>query len=264
MEKEKLIQNLREKIGENDFSVLSQRTIDNIVEPLLPIFADDDKVTDETYNFPINVLKSYIGQYRHDLAEGLVKGKATWENEQKSKTADAVKKALEEERLKNQPEEKEVKQPEDVNELIEAKFTTMLEKLTSGDGAIGKITNKLDTFINGFNEREKSAKISNLKESLKDYLLNTRQAEREPVVNLAIRELSIDEASDLDKLKIEAEKNYERLFKELYGDTSAVPFAGGAGGGNDKNSAFNAYIREQEAKAEAEAKNAEVIKGHLV
>lgn len=94
MEKETLIQNLKDRVGENDFSVLSQRTIDSIIDPIMPMFADDEKVTDDTYTLPVNMLRSYIGQYRHDLADGMKNGKTAWENEQKTNLAKAVEQAV--------------------------------------------------------------------------------------------------------------------------------------------------------------------------
>ena len=94
MEKETLIQNLKDRVGENDFSVLSQRTIDSIIDPIMPMFADDSTVTDDTYTLPVNMLRSYIGQYRHDLADGMKNGKTAWENEQKTNLAKAVEQAV--------------------------------------------------------------------------------------------------------------------------------------------------------------------------
>ena len=63
MEKEALIEGLKSKVGENDFGVLSGQTVDALVATFLPSFADDDKVTDETWKIPVEVVKNYAGQF---------------------------------------------------------------------------------------------------------------------------------------------------------------------------------------------------------
>ena len=49
MEKESLIASLKERIGETDFNAISRRSVETIIEPMLPLFADDEKVTEETF-----------------------------------------------------------------------------------------------------------------------------------------------------------------------------------------------------------------------
>ena len=266
MEKETLIQNLKAKVGETDFAVLSQRTIDSIVDPLLPSFADDEKVTEETYALPVNMLKSYIGQYRHDLAEGMKSGKTAWETEQKAAQKKAIEDALaaakaewEKGKKTEDPAEKKKPATEDIDKKIEDKFNLLLEGLTGKEGAIGKLSDTVNTFISGFEQRRKEDAVNKIRESLKSYLLDERLADREPVVNLAIKEMTIDEKSDLDTLKVEVEKKYEQLYKDFYGDGNGGPYAGGAGGGQDSNKAFDDFIKERKAQAEREAKDAEAL-----
>ena len=265
MEKETLIQNLKAKVGETDFAVLSQRTVDSIVEPLLPMFAEDEKVTDETYALPVNMLKSYIGQYRHDLAEGMKSGKTTWETEQKSIQKKAIEDALAAAKVEWEkgvkPVEKPIEKPAepDIDKKIEDKFNLLLDSLTGKEGAIGKLSDTVNTFISGFEQRRKEDVVNRIRESLKSYLLDERLADREPVVNLAIKEMTIDEKSDLDALKVEVEKKYEQLYKDFYGDVNGSPYAGGAGGGQDSNKAFEDFIKERQAQAEREAKDADAL-----
>lgn len=81
MEKESLIEGLRSRLGDNAAAV-SDRSYDEIATAALPMFADDDKVTDDTWKVPVQMLSSLVGQYRHDVADGIAKGKDTWTAEQ--------------------------------------------------------------------------------------------------------------------------------------------------------------------------------------
>lgn len=268
MEKEKLISELKQRIGETDFAVLSEKTLDNIIPSLLPMFEDDEKVTEETYKFPVSILKSHIGQYRHDVAEAIKSGKSAWETEQKSvqekAIADAVAKAKEEWGKKNEPQPKQTGAEEkDISKLVESAIAEQLKSLTGEDGALGKLSKQFSDYVKNAEDEKKAAAISKKKDSLKTYLLEERFAEREPVVNLAIKEIQIDENSDIDKLKVEVEKKYESLFKELYGD-GGRPFAGGNGGsGGDSAEDFKKFLKEREAIAAQSAKDEEALKALL-
>ena len=68
MEKEILIQNLRERLGADKSGVISDRTMDALAQEWLPQFADDSKITDETWKFPVLMLNNYAGQKLHDDA----------------------------------------------------------------------------------------------------------------------------------------------------------------------------------------------------
>lgn len=270
MEKEALISNLKQRIGETDFAVLSEKTLDNIIPNFLPMFAEDDKITEETYKLPVSILKSHIGQYRHDVAEAIKSNKATWESEQKTAQdkaiADAIAKAKAEweEKNKSKPvEDKKEGEEKDLSKLVESAIAEQLKTLTGDDGAIGKLTKQFSDYVQNAENEKRVALIAKMKDDLKSYLIDERLAEREPVVNLAIKELAIDEKSDLDKLKVEVEKKYESLFKELYGD-GGRPFAGGNGsGGGDNTEDFKNFLKEREAAAAQSAKDEEALKSLL-
>jgi hypothetical protein len=91
MEKNLLIQNLKSKAGIDN---LSDRTYDEVATVLLPQFADDEKITDESWNLPIQMLKSMSGQLRHEVADGITNGKTQWETEQKAAQQKAIDDAM--------------------------------------------------------------------------------------------------------------------------------------------------------------------------
>ena len=277
MEKETLISNLKTKVGENDFNVLSERTVDNLVEQFMPMFADDEKVTDETYNLPVSLLKSYIGQYRHDVKDGIGKGvaegKTAWEAEQKTAQekaiADAITKAKEEwEKETGGKGGKGGKGDEDdkgLDEKIQNAITNALSGLTGNDGAIGKLTKQLGDYITAQAEKEKAAAIAKTKGELKDFLIELGADESKPrVIELALADVEIGENAVLSDLQKIAKAKYESLFKDLYGD-STKPFAGGGAGsgGGDSDAALKAYLKEVERKTAEEAKAAEALKSFL-
>ena len=66
MEKDILIQNLRTKVGEDNCKSISDKTFEGIANVYLPMFADDSKITDETWKFPVAALTEFAGQKRYD------------------------------------------------------------------------------------------------------------------------------------------------------------------------------------------------------
>lgn len=270
MDKETLIQNLKSRVGESDFGVLSERTIDSIVTPILPMFEDDSSLTDDSYTLPVNMIRSYIGQYRHDIAEGMKSGKTAWEAEQKSSLEKAVNEAVLKEREKWQSERPVETQTntdtavptEDLDKKIEDKFNALISGLTGDDGAIGRLSKTVTTFINGFEANRKAEMVSKTKAGLTDYLLDMG-ADRMKVIELAVQGIEIDEKSDILDLQRKAKASYESLYKELYGD-GGKPFAGGAGGSTDSADDFAAFIKERTDKAANAQRDAETLKGMML
>lgn len=269
MEKNLLIQNLKSKAGIDN---LSDRTYDEVATVLLPQFADDEKITDESWNLPIQMLKSMSGQLRHEVADGITKGKSQWETEQKAAQQKAIDDAMAafktqwekdhptNEPPKNDPPKDEKTMEEKIAEAVKA----AMGGLTAEDGALGKLTKQFTDYMAKQEEDKKNAIVNKIREDLKSYLLDERLAEREPVVNLAIKETEIKEDSDFDKLKIEVEKLYEKKYKEFYGDSGSGPYAGGSGGGATSNKDFDDFIKQRKAEAEAAAKETEELEKNLM
>ena len=264
MEKNLLIQNLKSKAGVDN---LSDRTFDEVATLFLPQFAEDDKITDESYSLPLQMLKTMSGQLRHDVADGITKGKSQWENDQKTAQKKAIDDAMaafkaqwEKDHPTNEPPQNNSPQDEKtMEEKIAEAVTKAMGGLTSEEGALGKLTKQFTDYIAKQEQEKKDAFVNKIREDLKSYLLDTRLADREPVVNLAIKEMEIKEDSDFDKLKIEVEKKYEKLYKDFYGDSGSGPYAGGAGGGTNSNKEFEDYIKSKQAEADAAAKETEAL-----
>lgn len=274
MEKETLISNLREKVGENDFAVLSERTVDNIIEPFMTMFADDDKITEETYRLPVSVIKSYVGQYRHDVKDGISKGvadgKTAWETEQKTAqekaVADAVAKAKEEWEKDHKSKEgtEHGKEGDDLDKKIQDAVANALGSLTGEEGVIGKLSKQFGDYMAAQTAKEKAATIANAKSELKKFLIELGADENKPrVIELALAEVEIGDAPVMADLQKAAKAKYESLYKDLYGD-GGKPFAGGNGnGGGTSNDGLKEFLRQQTEKDKAEEAQAEAMKSFL-
>ena len=269
MEKNLLIQNLKTKAGVDN---LSDRTYDEVATLFLSQFAEDDKVTDDTYSIPLQMLKTMSGQLRHDVADGINKGKSQWENDQKTAQQKAIDDAMaafkaqwEKDHPTNEPPKNDPpKDEKNLEEKIAEAVKAAMGGLTAEDGALGKITKQFTDYMAKQEQEKKDAIVNKIREDLKSYLLDVRMADREPVVNLAIKEMEIKEDSDFDKLKIEVEKKYETLYKDFYGDSDSGPYAGGAGGSQNSNKEFENFIKERQKQAEAEAQAAKDLETHMM
>lgn len=267
MEKNLLIQNLKSKAGVDN---LSDRTFDEVATVFLSQFAEDDKITDDSYTLPIQMLKTMSGQLRHDVADGITKGKTQWETEQKTaqqKAIDDAMAAFKAQWEKDHPDPNKQEPPQDektMEEKIAEAVTKAMGGLTAEDGALGKLTKQFTDYMAKQEQEKKDAIVNGIRENLKSYLLDERFADREPVVNLAIKEMEIKEDSDFDKLKIEVEKKYEKLYKEFYGESGSGPYAGGAGAGTDSNKEFENYINSKKKEAEEAANETKELETHLM
>lgn len=283
MEKETLIQNLKSRIGEADFGTLSERTIDSIIVPLLPQFADDEKVTEESYTFPVTLLKSFVGQYRHDLAEGIKGAKGTWENEQKTAREKAVSEAVEAFKTqweKEHPatkskdgngggeEKKEDKDTVDIDAKVQEALDKALQSLTGENGVIGKLNSNVEKFLLKQEEREKAATSAEKRSSLLAYLEGLDGLDEDDIVIENVM-LKIDFGTDetIDDLRHKAKPLYEKAFKKNITDRGgAQPFTGGAGGnaGGSSDAEFKKFLEEQKKIAEEAAKSSEALRSKMV
>ena len=269
MEKESLIEGLRSRLGDNATAV-SDRSYDEIATAALPMFADDDKVTDDTWKVPVQMLSSLVGQYRHDVADGIAKGKDTWAAEQgeanKKAVADAVAKAkaeweasLKGKKDKDPAEGSSDKKDADSNILEQVK-TLLAEnnkQLLSEDGAIGKLTSSVNGFMENYNKQQKESLESGIRKQISDYL-SDKGASYKPAVNLAIKNLEIGDNPDMDVLKLQAEKGYMSIVKDFYGD-GGKPFGGTGTGGTGKG-LVDDYIKQRAQEAQKEANDAEALR----
>lgn len=271
MEKESLIEGLRSRLGDNATAV-SDRSYDEIATAALPMFADDDKVTDDTWKVPVQMLSSLVGQYRHDVADGIAKGKDTWTAEQgeanKKAVAEAVAKAKAEweASLKGKADGAAAKAEGndgkkntnlDILEQVKSLLAENNKQLLSADGAIGKLTSSVNGFMENYNKQQKENLESGIRKQIADYLSN-KGASYKPAVNLAIKNLEIGDNPDMDVLKLQAEKGYMSIVKDFYGD-GGKPFGGTGTGGTGKG-LVDDYIKQRAQEAQKEANDAEALR----
>lgn len=264
MEKESLIEGLRNRLGDNATAV-SDRSYDEIATAALPMFADDDKVTDDTWKVPVQMLSSLVGQYRHDVADGIAKGKDTWTAEQgeanKKAVAEAVAKAKAEweASLKGGADGKgdDKNTNLDILEQVKSLLAENNKQLLSADGAIGKLASSVNGFMENYNKQQKENLESGIRKQIADYLSN-KGASYKPAVSLAIKNLEIGDNPDMDVLKLQAEKGYMSIVKDFYGD-GGKPFGGTGTGGTGKG-LVDDYIKQRAQEAQKEANDAEVLR----
>lgn len=276
MEQETLVSELRNRVGDPD---ISERTINQVAQSALPMFADDSKITDDLWNFAVTTVKSAVGQERADRKDWITKQQETLA--EKDRTArEQWQKNFEEKWNKDHnvpstppaPPAPKAHSDEnhevDVAKAVEEALKGYNTKLFGEDGKSGLIGAQLATtseFIKQSNAKAKEAKIESMRKELKDYLIG-KKASREPVINLAIKEMALDENTDIDKAKIDVEKSYEAKYKEFYGD-GGKPFGGeSAGGGmeNNPDEDVKKFLERQAAKQSERQKRSEQLRASFV
>lgn len=269
MEKESLIEGFKERLGDRA-SAVSDRSYNEIAEAALPMFTDDDKVTEDTWKMPVQMLNSLVGQYMHDVADGINKGKDSWLKEQdeanKKAISDAVAKAKSEwEASKGATLPKVDTKKDDVNgndssailEQMKALLSDNNSQLLSEDGAIGKLSKTVTAFMDSYNKQQRAVQESNIRKEISEYL-SGKSATYAPAVNMAVRNLQIGENPDIDALKMQVEKDYMSIVKDFYGD-GGKPF-GGTGTGGTGKSLVDDYIKQRAEVAQKEANDAENLR----
>jgi hypothetical protein len=291
MNKETLIQNLKQKVGETDFQVLSDQTVDGIVTPLLPLFEDDSKVTDETYALPVQVFKNYIGQYRHDVKAGITAGIDS-EKTRLTSEKDAAIAAFKAQWEKDHPDTRlsggstdensnggaggnpnggaggnpnggagltEADVAKKVDELLTAKLDAMSGK----DGVLGKMNELLTSLDN----QRKAERISAITSAIEQHITEKEGGEltheQSRALHYALKDFDIDEKVSLDDLKKNFEKSYEATYKDLY-PNGGMPFSNANGGGDGGNSAFEDFMKRRNEATKTASAEQEALKKKFV
>lgn len=243
MEKDILIQNLRTRIGEDNASIISDKTFDGIADAYLPMFSDDSKITDDMWNYPVAVLNAYAGQKRHDDKVFAEKFKSDYEAQHQKdvdvRIKEATEKALEEYKksLEGEGGNKKgngdgdgTKAADDMDERISA---ILGNKLKERDDELTKLRKTIEDITASQKEREKTARIGSVKSALKQYLLDLK-ANNEACIEDALDSIDLGDEPTLEDFKQTAVAAYEKRYKRYYGD-GGKPFggesAGGSGGG---------------------------------
>ena len=260
MEKTALIQQFRTRIGEDDAKVISDKTFDSIADTVLPLFADDSKITDETWLLPVNMLKQYAGQKRHDEAEFSQKYKTDYaaqhETDVLKRIEDEKKKALEEFK-KLHPEIKDDNgggnggngDGKDIDKMIDEK----LKSFFSEDSEFGKLSKGFSDFLKSQQAREKTEVRNTVKAGLIDYLTGLeKEARKGSDIPVEIKNLIEDAATYIDygdepkleDLKATVKAKYESEYKRRY-PNGGQPFGGSSSGGDDGNQQTKGIIQKK-------------------
>lgn len=256
MEKTELIQQLRAKVGEDDVRIISDKTFDGIAESVLPLFADDDKVTDETWSLPVAALKEFAGQKRHDDKNFAEKYKQDFSEQHEKDVAKRIKEAEEKalaDYLKKQEPSKKTDEEgdDDLNKRVQEAVAAAMASLTGDEGSLTKLTKTVETFITTQGEREKSARKAKVKSDLKQHLVGLK-ANNESCIEDALDDIDYGDSPTFDGLKETAVKAYEKRYKRYYGD-GGKPFGGDGsfeGGGSS-------FIKDRIKQLEEENKQSQ-------
>ena len=263
MEKDILIQNLRTKVGEDNCKSISDKTFEGIAESVLPMFADDSKITDETWKLPVATLIQFAGQKRFDEKAFTEKFKedyakeyaAQHEKDVESRISTAVAKALEDYK-KEHPENgggnggNGGTSADDLDAKVQDAVKKALAGMTGADSEFGKMTATMNAFMKSQMEREKTATLNSVKSELKKHLIALK-ANNEACIDDALDDIEYGDNPTFDGLKQSAVSAYEKRYKRYYAD-GGKPFGGdgtgGNGGGND-------FVKERIARLQKEAKD---------
>lgn len=261
MEKDILIQGLKTRIGEDDAKIISDKTFDGVATEVLSLFADDTKVTDETWKLPVALLKQFAGQKRFDEKNFTEKFKTEYANEfqtQHEKDVEtrintAVAKALEDYK-KEHPENgggnggKGGASEESLDEKVAKAVKEAMAGLTGADSDFGKMTATMNAFMKSQLEREKTATLNSVKSELKKHLVALK-ANNEACIDDALDDIEYGDTPTFDGLKQAAVAAYEKRYKRYYAD-GGKPFGGDGTGGNGGN---NDFVKERIARLKQEA-----------
>lgn len=265
MEKDILIQGLKTRIGEDDAKIISDKTFDGVATEVLSLFADDTKVTDETWKLPVALLKQFAGQKRFDEKEFTEKFKADYakeyagqhEKDVETRISAAVAKALEEYK-KEHPENggngngngNGGSSADDLDAKVQDAVKKALAGLTGADSEFGKMSATMNKFMQSQIEREKTATLNGVKSELKKHLIALK-ANNEACIDDALDDIEYGETPTFEGLKQAAVSAYEKRYKRYYAD-GGKPFGGDGTGGNGGG---NGFVKDRIAKLQQEAKD---------
>lgn len=245
MEKDILIQNLRERLGADKASVISEKSFDAFGDMWKDRFADDSKIDDNTWKEPLAILSQFAGQKRHDDASFAqkyqsdydAKMKAEWEKKiEEAKTAaiEAYKKEMDNGGNGNNGDNGgNGGGAKSAEEIIAEQVAKSINKLTSEEGEIGKLSKLISGFIEESNKRDRATQLRTAQSNLTEYLKGLGASSLASIEDV-VKGLEYGETIDLESLKPKAKAAYEAHYKRYYGD-GGKPFGGGHGGNGDIN-----------------------------
>lgn len=262
MDKQSLISSLKERSGVDN---VSERSFDEVATLFSSLFADDEKITDESWVIPVQVLKTMSGQTRHDVSEAIKSFKSQNEESQKAAVAAAVAAAKAEwEKTVPPSDPKPAESAPDIAKLISEQVQEQMKSVMGEDGEIGKLSKQFSDYLKAQAAKEKAATEADVRSQVRDYLIGRGVDEDDFALDYTLEKLSIGDNADIAVLRAQAEKDYESNYKKIHKGDGAKPFAGGGGGFQDSSKDFQDYMKAKQAAIEQEAKDAEELRKHMV
>ena len=250
------------KAANNNVQVdnLSDRSISEIVELFYPSFTDDEKITDESWNVPVQMIKTMSGQLRHDTSAGINAFKTKFEEESKTTNQKAIDDAVaafkaqwEKDHPTSTPPKPEDKP--DVTKLVAEQVAEQMKALTGEGSEFQKLSKQFSDYLAAQALKDKAASEEELrKQVLKHVIAFDDLDEDDAIVENVMLKLDFKGDKTLDELKNEAKGLYETAFKKyITKPGGAQPFSGGGGGGGGVEPLIKSHID----RVAAEAKDAE-------
>ena len=239
---------------------LSDRTISEIVEMFYPSFTDDEKITDDSWKLPVQMIKTMSGQLRHDTSAGINAFKTNFEEESKTtnqKAIDDAVAAFKAQWEKDHPTPTPPKPEEkpDVTKLVAEQVAEQMKALTGEGSEFQKLSKQFSDYLAAQALKDKAASEEELrKQVLKHVIAFDDLDEDDAIVENVMLKLDFKGDKTLDDLKNEAKGLYETAFKKyITKHGGAQPFSGGGGGGGGLDPLIKGHID----RVAAEAKDAE-------
>jgi hypothetical protein len=262
MEKDILIQNLRTKVGEDNCKSISDKTFEGIANVYLPLFADDSKITEETWKFPVAALNEFAGQKRYDEKVFTEKFKADYaqeyatqhEKDVEERIRAAAEKAVEDYKKAHPDKDGNGgdggnKDGEDLDKMVNDAVAKAMAGLTGADSELGKSLATISEFVKNQSEREKTATRNRVKTELKNHLVALK-ANNEACIDDALDDIEYGDNPTFEGLKQSAIAAYEKRYKRYYAD-GGKPFGGDSAGSNGGSDSSFVKNRIEQLKKEA-------------
>ena len=258
MEKDILIQNLRTRVGEDNCKSISDKTFEGIANAVLPMFADDSKITDDTWKIPVATLVEFAGQRRHEDKVFAEKYKSEYAQQHEKDVAERIRVAAEKavaDYKKAHPENGgnggNGGGSEDLDKKVSDAVAKALQGLTGADSEFGKSLAHITEFVKAQAEREKTETKNRVKSELKKHLVDLK-ANNEACVDDALDDIEYGDNPTFDGLKQQAVAAYEKRYKRYYAD-GGKPFGGQSAGGSGGTD--STFVKERIERLKQEAKD---------
>jgi len=209
MDKETLLSKMKSKLGNTQ---LSDRSVESYVVGILPTITDDSIVTDAYLETHVGILRSFEGQYRHDLATGI----EDWKKQNPLN-----------------PPTPPVNQPSAEVAEMQKQMAQMLQSMTEMQ----------NQFKAQQTEQAKNAVRTSVVEKLRKEIRNaTGEDPNNFVFRMTTSNIAVEADSNVDDIVKNLTNAYNANLKEAGIETSAPSFGGGTG---NEDNPFGDFFKQK-------------------